>query len=258
MNFQGSRLGFWFKAPLGLPDRAESTNRVLVFYDEYTSVTANGTTYHDWYQIDLNPTNDVWPILQARLLENGFQPELIVGYQNLPADLTVYAHLWDIGYVSPYATNPISDPSSLLLSYIQAGGAMFMLGENASLNQDPSIDRDNTISTFLYQLGAGSVTESTSDTGGFVTCTIEPEFLISNNTNTVTFNRPGTFTSVGTGTYMTSPFSVGEYVAVMWETGSLSNAPTGAIISVLDINFVTIYGPQTQFIDNIIASLNQR
>lgn len=262
MNFNGSRLGFWFKYPLGLPNRAVATKKVLVFYDPYTYVyipnITGGTVYTNWYSLDVNPGTDVWPLLQSREIAAGFEPELVVGYGNLPADLSQYAHIWDIGYASPYIDNPTLDPTNLLTSYLQAGGAMFMLGENAGLNQGSGDNRDFTISTFLYQLGAGSIVESNLDTYDIRNATVEPEFLIANNNNLVTYNRPGTFTSVGTGTNMSTEFSSGEYVAVMWKTGSLSNAPRGAVISVLDINFITIDGPQVDFVDNIIASLNQR
>jgi hypothetical protein len=58
---------------------------------------------------------------------------------------------------------------------------------------------------------------------------------------------------------MTTPAVGGQaYPAAMWETGSLSNAPAGAIISVLDVNFLTDAFLQNDFIDNIIASLMQR
>jgi hypothetical protein len=259
MNFKGSRLGFWFKYPLGLPDRGVFTKKVLVFYDPYTYVDdGEGTIVNNWYDIDVNPSTDVWPLLQEREIAAGFEPELIVGYDNLPADMTQYAHIWDIGYASPYIDNPTLDPTNLLTAYLQAGGAMFMLGENASLNQGAGDNRDYTISTFLQQCGSGSVVESNIDYNYALNATVEPEFLIANNNNLITYLRPGTFTSIGTGTPMSTEYAAGAYVAVMWKTGSLSNATRGAVISVLDINFITIVGPQVDFIDNLIASLNQR
>lgn len=267
MNFKGSRLGFWFKYPLGLPNRSTDTKKVLVFYDPYTYVyipnNTGGTVYNNYYTMDVDPGTEVWPLLQQREIAAGFEPELIVGYDNLPADMTQYAHIWDIGYASPYLTNPTLDPTNLLLGYLQAGGAMFMLGENAALNQSsfigPEQNRDFTISNFLNQAGGGnSIQESNNDYNYSVNATIEPEFLIANNNNLVAFSRPGTFIYYGTGTPMSTAYVSGEYVAVMWKTGSLSNAPRGAVISVLDINFITIYGPQVDFIDNLIASLNQR
>jgi hypothetical protein len=252
MNFGGSRLGFWFRYPLGTPDRELATKRVLVFYDEYTDGPGGNTNYYNTVPGEPNPGTDVWPVIQAQEISLGMQPELIVGYQNLPADLTVFAHLWDIGYASPYVTNPIFNPTNLLFGYIQAGGAMFMLGENANFGA-----RDDAIDTFVTYCGGGNITRSPTDYNFFVVSTVEPEFLLANNNNVVTFNRPGTFVSLGTGTAMSTAFIGTEYPAVCWKTGSLSNAPRGAITSVLDINIFVGASIDNDFIDNLSLTLNQ-
>lgn len=257
MNFGASRLGFWFRYPLQ-PDRKLASNRVLVFYDMYTSVYVNSTgTYdNDYYTTrpEYNPGTAMWPNIRDQEISLGNQPELVVGYNNLPADLTQYAHVWDIGFASPYASNPTLNPTSILTTYLQSGGAMFMLGENYSLNSQAP-DRDDTISVFLAAVGGGSVTESNTDFNNTYSLTVESEFLIANQNSSVSLNRPGGFSTVGTGTAMTSALS-GTYPAVMWKTGSLSNAPKGAIISVLDINFLDNTYLQSDFLDNLSAALN--
>jgi hypothetical protein len=98
-----------------------------------------------------------------------------------------------------------------------------------------------------------------------VTSIIKPQFLIANNNNIFSIGWPGSYGvvgggAIGGGTYMTEPGDPGApaYSSVMWTTGTLSNAPLGAIISVLDVNFVTAEYAQYDYIDNIIASLNQR
>ena len=79
------------------------------------------------------------------------------------------------------------------------------------------------------------------------------------------FYAPNYFTNYGTGT----PIASGSYgpSAVVWKTGSLSNAPAGAIVSVLDINFIVnpAYGSnyngaqwQPNFVDNISIVLNKK
>ena len=242
MNFGGSRLGFWFRYPLGLPDRALSNKNVLVFYED------NGG-YND-----VNPTTDLWPVIQGREIALGMNPEFIVGYDNLPADLTQYSHIWDIGYNSPYIPGP-HDPSSKLLSYLQAGGGFFLLGENSQF-----IYKDNTIETFVGVAGGGTVTvDESQDPLQVYTVTVQPNFLIANQDNNLPLSAPGLFDAIGTGTPMTSPALAVWYPAVCWETGSLTNAPKGAITSVLDINFIPDGGYQNlNFIDNIILTMNQR
>ena len=249
--FNASRTGFWFRYPLQ-PDRRLSSNRVLVFYDNYTQGPAGETNYYE--SGDVAPGYSVWPVIRGRELSLGMQPELIVGYENLPADLTQYAHIWDIGYASPYGGHPTFNPTSLLKTYIQKGGAMFMLGENAAF-----ATRDDTIELFIYELTyqlptTGSYTFST------ITQTVASEFLLANNSNSITWANPGEFTSYGSGTPMTTGGSIGP-AAVAWKTGSMANAPKGAVIAVLDINFFgNLFGGPYQnidFISNLSLTLNK-
>lgn len=251
MNFGGSRLGFWF-VPLG-PPRQNFSKKVLVFYDNYTSGPAGQTDYYNTSG-DVNPGTDVWPTIRDRELSLGMEPELVVGYTNL-GNLNQYAHIWDIGYASPYTTNPTYDPTNQLLAYMQFGGSMFILGENANFGV-----RDDTIDTFVGTVcGGGSVTRSGTDYNFSVAATVEPEFRLVNSNPTVTFNRPGTFLTNGTGTPMSTAFTGTQYVAVCWKTGSLANAGRGSIVSILDINFLVPFGDlQPDFIDNVIATLNQK
>jgi len=251
MNFNGSRLGFWWRWPPGLPDRNLSSNRVLVFYDEYTDGPGGNTDYYNTSG-DVNPVTDVWPVIRDQEISLGFQPELIVGYDNLPSDMIQYAHAWDIGYASPYVTNPTFNPTNLLFGYLQAAGALFLLGENANFGV-----RDDAIDTFVTYCGGGSVTRSPTDYNTSVVATVEPEFLLANNNNSVTFSRPGTFTSYGSGTPISTAFTGSEYPAVCWKTGSLTNAPKGAITSVLDINIFVAPFDQPDFIDNLSITLNK-
>jgi hypothetical protein len=248
MNFGAARLGFWF-VPLG-PPRQNYSKKVLVFYDNYTDGPGGNTDYYNTPG-DVNPGTDVWPVIRDREIALGNEPELVVGYSNLP-DLTKYAHIWDIGYASPYISNPTYNPTNQLLAYLSYGGAMFVLGENANFGA-----RDDAIDTFVTAAGGGSITRSSTDYNYSVTATVEPEFLLANNNNSVTFNRPGTFTALGTGTAVSTAFTGTEYPAVCWKTGSLGNATRGAITAVLDINiFVIGANYQPDFIDNLSLTLN--
>ena len=86
------------------------------------------------------------------------------------------------------------------------------------------------------------------------------EFLLENNTNQVAFARPGVFTNFGFGTPMTvQAFPItGEshYPAVMWKTGSLTVAPIGTVMSILDLNFIVGVYQNLAFVDNLIFCLN--
>lgn len=247
MNFGASRLGFWYNKP---PDRGYK-KKALVFYDPLTNGPGGNTNY---YAVDVNPQTQVYPNLAARLTAQGLVPTLVQSYAALNSlNLSEYSQIWDIGYASPYETNP-NNPTSKLNSYLQSGGAMFILGENSGFGV-----RDDAIDIFLTNLGGGNITRSSTDYNYVVYTTLLSEFRLANSSSSLAFSRPGAFIAIGNGTAMTVPFGAEQaYVSVMWKTGSLTGAPTGSVISVLDINFLVGSNLNNNFIDNLIQSLNKR
>ena len=248
MNFGGSRLGFWFR-PV---DRAARSKKVLVFYDPLTYGPEGNTNYYN--SGDVNPATQVYPVIAAREIALGFQPSLCTSFAELATiDLTQYAHIWDIGYATPYYGNP-NNPAAQLTAYLQQGGAMFMLGENYYFGV-----RDDTIDTFVGSLGGGPAAYWPNPAYyTLINATVQPEFLIANNNTSVTFNAPNVFQTYGSGTPIAVAASVPYPTAVCWKTGSLANASQGAIVSVLDINFFVGGDYNPDFIDNISLILNQR
>jgi hypothetical protein len=248
MSFNASRLGFWFKQI----NRAYK-RRILCFYDPLTFGPEGDADYYSGP--DRKPNTDLYPVIQARGNALGFEVDLVSNFSTLlSTDLTVYSHLWDLGYATPYIGNP-NNPTSKLLTYIQSGGAMFILGENSAFQP-----RDNAIGTFVEALGGGAnIVEGSIDFNYQRTLTLDSQFRLDNSSSQVTFARPGVFTNYGTGTPMTGPFPLtGElhYPAVMWKVGSLSNCPIGSVISILDLNFIVGVYQDYDFIDNLIVSLN--
>jgi hypothetical protein len=147
------------------------------------------------------------------------------------------------------------------VQYIQDGGAIFLLGENAYFNE-----RNWWINDVISTVGGGSINVR-NDTVGFNVhgATTAAEFLLANSRADITFYAPNFFTSYGTGT----PVANTGYgpASVIWKTGSLSGAPAGAIVSVLDINFLLNpqFGPnlgnaqwQPWFVDNVSIVLNKK
>jgi hypothetical protein len=241
-----NRLGFGFLQP----DRGYKKT-AIVFYDPLTDGPGGNTNYYASGAI--NPATDIYPVIAARETALGYNSILVTSYSDLLTyNLFDYAHIWDIGYASPYATNP-SNPTNRLYQYLQYGGAMFILGENSNFGV-----RDNAIDDFVTNIGGGNIVRSTTDySSSSIEVTVEPKFLLANNNNKVTFARPGTFTSIGNGTPITGPFAGSEYVAVMWETGSLASANAGAIISILDINIFVNRFQNLNFVDNMLLSMNR-
>ena len=154
MNFGGSRLGFWFR-PV---DRGLKSKKVLVFYDPLTNMPANPEYQYNYYDSgDPRPQYELWPVIEAREIALGFQPELCTSFADLALlNLNEYSHVWDIGYATPYVTNP-DNPTAQLTSYMQQGGAMFLLGENIYFQP-----RDTTIDNFVMGLGGGTISQTTN------------------------------------------------------------------------------------------------
>lgn len=197
----------------------------------------------------------------ARESSLGFLTQVVTSYSLLNqfsrAQMNTFAHIWDLGYRTQI-TGTIRDKYNL---YLQDGGAIFLLGENVYFNI-----RNQSICDLVGSIGGGS-TSIRYDTAGLNTigATTASEFLLANGTAGITFYAPNFFSSYGTGTPVANT-GLGPSAA-MWKTGSLSNARAGAIVSVLDINFLlnpqygANYGGaqwQPWFVDNLSIILNRK
>lgn len=246
MNFGGSRLGFWFRPPATGDDRSVTKSKnVLIVYDPTEAITAGlNTIYNDGG--DPHPSQ-IAATISARETALGFTPTTITSYTDLAAiptaTLNNYAHIWDIGY----NTVITSGAQTIYTDYLQNGGAIFILGENLLFNA-----RDGSLSSFITSVGGGTVTHDANAPKQSETTTVAAEFRLANNSATVTFDAPGRFLTLGTGTAMTT-----EKQAAVWKTGSLANATSGAIAVVLDINVFTSALDQN-FVDNISITLNKK
>ena len=239
--------GFWGKgsaANRGTPPEDGGLSDVLIVYDTATLLTSIGA------EEALQPSfNSMIANISARENTAGYAVTVLTSYYSfLSADLSKYAHIWDI----PFATDTPNSVSLKYLSYLQTGGAVFLLGENSGFNI-----RNQGICNIVSVAGGGTITVSTQEPTSVLTTILEPEFLLKNNNNIVTFYAPGDFRVIGTGTPMMSGFPTAQMPAVMWKTESLVNAPKGAIVSVLDINFLSSH-IQPNFIDNIAICLNKK
>jgi hypothetical protein len=191
----------------------------------------------------------------------GFLTQVVTSYSLLNAltrdQMNKFSHIWDIGY----HTRPNDSAKAKYIQYLQDGGALFLLGENVYFDE-----RDQWICDVISAAGGGTENIRYDYTGlGTYGETVSPEFLLANGRSDVTYYAPNYFTSYGTGT----PVSNGPNgpSAVIWKTGSLGNATAGAIVSVLDINFIVNpayglnYGTATWqpwFLDNVSITLNKK
>jgi hypothetical protein len=161
----------------------------------------------------------------------------------LNEDLTKYAHIWDLSYNTVIPLQ-VQDK---YIDYLQNGGAACLIGENPYFQT-----RNDSVCRLIGAAGGGTVT--TGGGGEDITVPIVPEFLLANQTPTVTFAAPSGFPNYGTGT----PITTGLTCAVMWKTGSLSACLRGALVSTLDVNFLQTNYLQSDFIENLIACLDKK
>jgi hypothetical protein len=191
----------------------------------------------------------------------GFLTQVVTSYSILNSlsrdQMNKFAHIWDLGYRTPMS----GAATAKYTQYLQDGGALFLLGENTYFNI-----RNQSICDLINNLGGGSASIR-YDTAGFGTigANTASEFLLANGTAGITFYAPNGFTGYGTGTPIANS-GIGP-PAVMWKTGSLSGARAGAVVSVLDINFLLnpAYGLnygnaqwQPWFVDNLSIIMNRK
>ena len=186
--------------------------------------------------------------IAARETALGFTPTTITSYAGLiSADIGRYAHIWDVGYDTLITVGA----AAKYKTYLQTGGAIFLLGENGIF-----VDRDTTLDNFIeVDMSGGTCSVSGSNLNLVIPSTVASEFRLSNSSSSVTLNNPGVWNAIGNGTAMvTSGYGIH---AAVWKTNSLSQAPTAAICSVLDINFLVAPDLDNNFVDNVSIVLNK-
>jgi hypothetical protein len=231
-------------------DRSVAKTKNVLILSDPNSVQLydqEGQAIPDPYVSDV-PLNNISTTIANKETALGMIPTTMLSYAEFEAltdaQISQYAHIWDIGY----DTLITSAVGNKYLTYLSNGGAIFLLGENSLF-----IQRDETLVNIIDLAGGGTVTTSNAALA-VETASVEAEFRLQNQTPTVQFNAPGSFSNIGAGTIL-SQSSSGVHAAV-WKTGSLSGHPTGAIVSVLDINFLVGASVQPDFINNLSIILN--
>ena len=281
-------LGFWYQ-PDTESDRGANKKRVLVVaVNNASSVGINYSSY--------TSPSYLGGLLSSYIETLGYTVDTITDYSSMPANLSVYANIWDVSYfITPWDWGTTFSPYT---SYLQSGGAVFVCGENAGsqgTSYYPNFNRSRRITEWITNdLGGGTVTwDSTwpgSTGSGFrqisITESIQREFFTGNVTPFVEFNLTGAFSSIGTGTAMVTTGGSGspagkniqlpipnEPVMVCWKTGSLSSASAGCLVVMLDgtpfysyspsydpenPNMWTQGSPQYTVLNNIFYTLNRK
>ncbi len=147
---------------------------------------------------------------------------------SFPSDVSSYDQLWDLRI----GTALSDTEQASIVAFLNTGKSAFVLGENTSF-----ATRNASIVSLVSLAGGGTVT-----IGSDVSDTQNINSPWNTSASSVTYGAAAGFaTPPGTGTYITdtggSSGNIGS--AVAWTKGTLSNAASGTLVSVLDINFLS-------------------
>ena len=165
----------------------------------------------------------------------------------LPASLSGYDQIWDLRF----NTALTATEQSAYASYLDSGGRMFLMGENASF---PA--RNASIVSMVSTLGGGTLPTVT----GFYTTPQDvqtPYNTTPNAITTVTYLVSGGVATSGTGQWITYDTANSIGSAIAWPTGSLANATAGSLSVVFDVNFMQVgrSGNNPQLLQNLCATV---
>jgi large repetitive protein len=160
-------------------------------------------------------------------------------------DLSNFRQVWDIDLPNfDNATTSGVIPTARIatyLQYLEDGGSLFLMGELSFMT-----GRNNSVKSAIDAFGGGTFRlNNGSDPipNNFQTVSIAAPFNATLAVGTVELCAMGWFGGTGSGTpFITGSNSVGQgvTVGVHWGRGSLSEAPAGELVVVMDSN---LFGP---------------
>lgn len=249
-NFGGSRLGFWYlnAGTQGIGGRSNSSTSILIVKDYgYKDERYINGYYYTNYLLDMKG-RDLLPIITTEISSQTDQIKLKTtqitsyGYVNLQqissslTSINTYSQVWDISMFTPLNATA----KSIYKTYVQNGGALYLLGEN---NRSYYTERNASITSFIQSdLGGGTVTFDNSVQPITRSVTLQSEFRISQPIGIygpdLESAATGSLSSYGNGTLFIKINGINGAGAVMWKTGSLSNATTGTVLANFDANYL--------------------
>lgn len=221
------------------------TGLVLLALGAASSFAVPADTAFVYYNSSEAPmVGNIQTNLGNALTSSGYATTLTNDSDALPT-LTAFKQVWDIRGGSAYA---LTDPQkSSYLSYLQGGGTLFLMGENTGYG--PA--RNASLISFITAAGGGTPVIGSALNSQTVQA---PVATTPNTLSTVSYAGAGGFTSTGNGICLTKDNN-NSCTAVAFGGGTLSNATAGALVSVLDVNFLGTGYINTAFVDNLIAYL---
>lgn len=181
--------------------------------------------------------------LTTHLIGKGFMVTPNVGIPG--GSLSTYQQIWDIRFNN---TTPLSGGEiTTYISYMAAGGSLFVMGENTGF-----ATRNNSIVSLIASAGGGTITVTTPANNQ----TAVAPFTGPTALSTITFLAAAGTANPGTGGFVTKD-AANIAAALVWGPGMLGSATAGSLIAVFDVNFLQAGADaQSQVLtDNLISYL---
>ena len=174
-------------------------------------------------------TGNITSNLAALLASAGQTPTIADTLPASPPPLTGYNSIWDIRFSngSPLTSTDISR----YVSYLSAGGSLFVMGENSGFTT-----RNNSVLALIAAAGGGALTFTTPGDSQSV---LSP-LTTPNPVSAIQYAAAGGVTTAGTGQFITQNSVATGGTAVLFAAGSLSAAPAGRLTVIFDVNFMQV------------------
>ena len=154
---------------------------------------------------------------------------------SFPSNTTSYEQIYDLINLPYHLVQDYSGGPAIETAYkalLARGGTLYLQMENPGC----CVSRNTNIMDFIEDVGGGSLSYSSSYSSDSITQHNSNESWLSGFSSTVTFDLAGYLTGIGTGTWFAKD-SNGNIVGAVWYGSDLSNAYTGKVVVITDINY---------------------
>jgi len=149
----------------------------------------------------------------------------------VPVSLAGYSQIYDTRYDNHPAFTAGEMAQYLAFLNAAPGNTLFLMGENVSFNV-----RNGPILQFVALAGGGTIAVPALTSSNLETVT--PPFTGPNVISTIQYAACGVVTSHGFGNFASTEPGGLTGCSLFFDEGQLSNALTGALVVVFDINFM--------------------
>lgn len=160
----------------------------------------------------------------------------------VPADISLYDQVWDIRF-SPAIS---AGEQTQFVTFLNSGKNAFVMAENNGFTA-----RNDSVLSLIMAAGGGALSFVIPNS----TQNVNPAFRTPNDIDTITYCAPGGASAggltAGNGVFLSDDGVIGGS-AIGFGQGSLTNAPSGSLAVVFDVNFMQPCGTNaTEFLENL-------